>query len=89
MSIATHEQNALLQKRANIFEQAKELLKRAETENRDLNAEETEQYDRMKSDMDELRKRADRETELAAIEVDLNKVVRTAPRPQIASTASK
>lgn len=52
--------NALLEKRANIWEQAKGLLDKAAEEKRDLSAEEQTQYDRMTADLAELRSRADK-----------------------------
>jgi HK97 family phage major capsid protein len=42
----------LLEQRANVWEQAKELLDRAATENRDLSAEEEKAYERANADLD-------------------------------------
>lgn len=50
----------LLAQRANIWEQAKSLLDKAEGENRDLTADESESYRSMMNDMDALKGRADR-----------------------------
>lgn len=50
----------LLERRANVWEQAKALIDKAEAENRDFTAEEQQQYDRMIAEMDELAKRAKR-----------------------------
>lgn len=53
----------LLEKRANVWEQAKALLDKAEGENRDLTAEENESYRSMMAEMDSLKGRADRMAE--------------------------
>ena len=50
----------LLEKRANIHGEATALLAHAESEDRDLNAEEQVSYARMNEDLDSLRARADR-----------------------------
>lgn len=52
--------NDLLAQRKGIFEQAKALLDKAEEENRNLNSEENAQYERMMSEMDDLKERSDR-----------------------------
>lgn len=44
----------LLEQRANVWEQTKELLDRAADENRDLSAEENEQYERANTTLDEI-----------------------------------
>jgi HK97 family phage major capsid protein len=62
---------ALLEKRANVWEQAKALIDRAEAENRDFTAEEKEQYDKMMAEMDELAKRAQRLEEAERLEKEL------------------
>ena len=62
---------ALLEKRANIWEQAKALIDKAEAENRDFTAEEQQQYDRMIAEMDELAKRAKRLEEAERLEKEL------------------
>lgn len=53
----------LLEKRANVWEQAKALLERAESEKRELTAEEQEQYDKMSADLATLRSQADKFSE--------------------------
>ncbi|MDD5511743.1 MAG: phage major capsid protein [Dehalococcoidales bacterium] len=65
----------LLEKRANIWEQAKELVDRAEAENRDFTAEEQVQYDKMFDEMDSLAKRAKRLEEQEKEERELDKPV--------------
>lgn len=50
----------LLEKRAAIYNEAKEILELAVAENRDLSAGEQERYDRAMTDMAELRERADK-----------------------------
>lgn len=65
----------LLEKRANVWEQAKELVDRAEAENRDFTAEEQVQYDKMFDEMDSLAKRAKRLEEQEKEERELDKPV--------------
>lgn len=65
----------LLEKRANIWEQAKALVDRAEAENRDFTAEEQQQYDKMFDEMDSLAKRAKRLEEQEREERELDKPV--------------
>ncbi len=50
----------LLEKRANTYEQAKTLLDTAAAEKRDLTAEEQQSYDRMSSDLNDLRSQVDK-----------------------------
>lgn len=61
----------LLEKRANIWEQAKALIDAAEAEGRDFNAEEQQQYDKMMDEMDGLAKRAKRLEEKQRLEAQL------------------
>jgi len=76
----------LLEKRANIWEQAKALIDRAEAENRDLSAEEEQQYQRMMAEMEELAKRAKRLEEAKRLEQELeqraNEPIRASREPQ-------
>jgi len=65
----------LLEKRANIWEKAKELVDRAEAENRDFTAEEQVQYDKMFDEMDSLAKRAKRLEDQEKEERELDKPV--------------
>ena len=69
MSTPLHTQNELMQKRANVVEQARALVNRAKEETRDLNADEQEQYDRMMVDVHSLKEQADREFRLSEIAV--------------------
>lgn len=62
----------LRQQRANIWEQAKALLDMAESEGRDLTAEEQEQWDRMNTDMDTLLGRIERLERAARIDDDMS-----------------
>ena len=72
----------LTEKRQNIWNESKGLLDAAAQENRDLTAEEQEKYDRMSSDLSELRQRIDQiaETERnnAAIEEALRNLAPSA-----------
>ena len=67
----------LLEKRANIWEQAKALVDRAEAENRDFTAEEQQQYDKMFDEMDSLAKRAKRLEEQEKEDRELDKPINT------------
>ena len=52
--------NELKEQRASLWEDNKELLMKAESEERDLTSEEAQEYDKREADMDSLGKRADR-----------------------------
>ena len=80
MSTPTYAQNELMQKRANVVEQARALVDRAKEEVRDLNAEEKEQYDRMMVDVVSLKEQADREFNLAEIEKEMATVTEKGPK---------
>ena len=73
----------LLEKRGNIWEQAKALIDTAEAEGRDFSAEEQAQYDKMMDEMDGLAKRAKRLEEKQRLEAQLaepaNEPVRVNP----------
>jgi len=76
----------LLERRANIWEKAKELIDRVEAEGRDFNTEEQSQYDKMMDEMDELAKRAKRLEEKqrfeAQMSMPINEPVRAIPTDQ-------
>lgn len=59
------------QQRAKLIKQARDLVDRAEAEKRSLTAEEEEQYKRIMNDVEELRKKIEREEQLRALEYDL------------------
>lgn len=65
----------LLEERANVWEKAKELVDRAEAENRDFTAEEQVQYDKMFDEMDSLAKRAKRLEEQEKEEREMGKSI--------------
>ena len=73
----------LLEKRANVWEQAKALIDAAEAEGRDFNAEEQGQYDKMLDEMDGLAQRAKRLEEKQRLEAQMaepaNEPVRVSP----------
>ncbi len=71
----------LRQERANIWEQAKALIEKAEEENRDLTAEEQEQYDRMMQDMESLRKRYERLEEQERLEAEMRQSINEPHKP--------
>jgi len=75
-------QTELLEKRANVIEQARALLNRAKEDNRDLNAEEKEQYERMMTDVNSFKEQADREFQLSEMEKEIVTVTREAPAPE-------
>lgn len=53
----------LRQRRAQVWEQAKHLLDKVEAENRNLNAEEKDQYDKLVGELNDLKERIDRAEE--------------------------
>lgn len=61
----------LLEKRANLIKQARELVDKAEKENRDFTAEEKQSYDKLFAEADELRQRAERLEAQAKIEAEM------------------
>ncbi len=65
----------LLEKRANVWEQAKALIDKAEAEGRDFTAEEQAQYEKMMSDMDELASRAKRLEQKTRLEAQLSEPI--------------
>jgi len=75
----------LRQKRAALVKQAREILDKAEKENRDLTAEEEQEYERIMEEVDKLGKQIEREERMRALEKDLD--TRDAephkPEPQI------
>jgi len=69
------------QKRAALVNQAREVLDRAESEKRDLSAEENAQYDRIMADVDKLGKEIERLENLQKLESSLNDIPNPANRP--------
>ena len=67
----------LVEQRKGVWEQAKALLDTAETEGRDLSAEEQVSYEKMTGDLASLRSRIDRMTEQAANERDIAESMRS------------
>lgn len=65
------------QKRAALVKQAREILDRAESERRDLTAEEQAQWDRIMADVDALGKQIEREERTAALEQQLGRSLGT------------
>ena len=82
MPLPKPNQDELMQKRANVISQARELIDRAKKENRDFLADEKEQYDRMMVDIHGFKEQADREFKLAELETELTAATRAAPKPQ-------
>jgi HK97 family phage major capsid protein len=71
----------LREKRANLVAQARGLLNRAETESRDLNAEEAQQYDRVMAEVAKLKDQISRAETLEAEERDMNQPLNDPLRP--------
>ena len=67
----------LIEQRQNIWAQAKTLLDAAESENRDLSAEEQGSYDKMTGDLTSLRARIDRMAERAQNDQDIAESLRS------------
>ncbi len=74
--------NELRRKRAGLVQQARDLLKRAESENRDLSAEEVKQYDAIMADVDKLADQIQREERQQALERELAQPQREPIRPE-------
>jgi len=62
--------NALKQKRAGLLQEMRDLTLKAESEDRDLTAEEAQEFDRKEQEADQLEKRAARLEAMAGIEPD-------------------
>lgn len=71
----------LRQQRAEIVAQAREIIQKAEGENRDLTGEERGQYDTMWGQIEELGQRAERLERQAALEAELGESTGDAHRP--------
>ncbi|WP_200760463.1 phage major capsid protein [Effusibacillus dendaii] len=65
------------QQRAALVQQARDILNKAESENRDLTAEETQEYDRIMADVDRRAAEIEREERLQGIENELTRSSRT------------
>lgn len=65
----------LRQERTRVVEQMRELVDRAETENRDLNAEERQSYDRGRQDFESLTERIERQEEQEARELETSRTI--------------
>ena len=72
--------NALIEQRANVWEQAKALLDAAEAEGRDLSAEEQVSYDKMTADLDGLSARIKRAEDAEAREADIRASMGSLPK---------
>ncbi len=77
----------LRQQRARLWEQMKALHERARVENRDLSAEEQEQWDRLDAELNRLKSQIDREERLAVEESDLRQREPAVARSQVGSEA--
>jgi HK97 family phage major capsid protein len=79
----------LLEKRANIWNQAQALLQKAREEKRAMNADEQQQFDRMTAEMDELKATADREERAAQIDAEMRKSATNPVRPVAGSPEAR
>lgn len=61
----------LRQKRASLITQARELVERAESEKREMSADENQQYDRIMKDIDDMMAKIEREEKLSELEGSL------------------
>ena len=82
MSTPLHSQNELMESRAKLIEQARELVNRAKEDKRDLHADEVEQYDRILADAASFKTQADRDFKLTELEKEIETVTRAAPKTQ-------
>ena len=80
--------NALIEQRANVWEQAKALLDAAEAEGRDLSAEEQVSYDKMTADLDGLSARIKRAEDAEAREADIRASMGSLPKGEESRGAS-
>jgi HK97 family phage major capsid protein len=64
----------MLQQRAKLIEDARGLLDKADKENRNLDATEKESYEKLLADSDILKERADRTSQLSAIEKEIRSI---------------
>lgn len=73
----------LLQKRGEVIDQMQNMLKLAETENRDLTSDEQAKYEAMNNDIDTLKQRADRLDRVANVAADLDELRNAPKRPVV------
>ncbi len=71
----------LREKRANLANQARELLDKASAEKRDLTAEESTQFDKIHTDIDELKRQIDRTEQQQELEAELSRSQGTVAGP--------
>ena len=76
---------ALHEQRANIHHQMVEMSADAEKESRDFTAEEKDKFDKLASEFEEVRNRADRAEELYKQEREVNKIIHTPIETRIGS----
>ena len=81
--LPVHRITELKQDRARLVNEARTLLDKAESEDRDLTTEESEQYDRIIHDVDQLGAKAEREERQVALEKELAEVAKPAPRLEV------
>lgn len=79
----------MLEKRANIWDQAQAILQKARDEKRALSGEEQQQFDRMTAEMDEIKATVDREERAATIEAEMRKNVIDPVRPSSDPTENR
>lgn len=72
----------LLEKRASLANQARELLDSAERENRELTQEDTAQFERLMADVDRIKESVDREERMGRLETDMESRTNVFSKPQ-------
>lgn len=75
------------QRRANLIAQARQIVERAETVGRDMDAEEERQYNNIMNDVDRLKKQIDQEERLQAEERELNQAMNEPIRQEPGATS--
>jgi HK97 family phage major capsid protein len=78
----------LRQRRASLWEQAKSLHALAEKENRELTAEERQQWDRINKEIDSLKETIDRVERIAAIDTEMSEIPAPVIKPEIRNIES-
>src|SRR4030042_5070285 len=73
----------LRQRRASLWEEAKSLHNLADKENRQLTAEEQEQWDHINQDIDSLKVTIDRMERMALIDAEMDEIPEPVTRPEI------
>lgn len=79
----------LRKKRAALIKQARDMLDVLDTEDRDFTAEEKTKYEKIDTDIEGLNDRIEKEARQAQRELELGKIIDSAPRPEPQDTREK